>query len=561
MENKDVLYTRLVNEYMEKLFYFCLKKTGDRHTAEDLSQEIALCILSELHRGVKPTHFSAYVWRIARNRYARFAEKKHQEQELLSDADIGDLDLEGEDSPVDDMIHTEKRNSLRRELSFIASDYRELILSYYIEDKSIREIAKLLSIPEGTVKTRLFRARNQLKEGMNMARQFGKRSYKPENLHFTMSGETGRGGEPFSLANDLLSTNILLSAYDKPQSAEEIAIETGVALPYVQERLEKLVKGSLMKKTGDRYATKLYIMSGELQKKKERMTAEKIGTLTEDLISYIDLQTRFHAENGSVWHEGYQSYEDMKWTLLMFAVDELCKCDDDGTLYLQEEDMSCVMSDFSEHFTKRPNNGKWEFLGYESTEPKVKSPDFVGMHGCTSSVPSDYELPDFPRFWQYKFYYHRMMKATPEHLSAAEGRTLVHIAKRLPNPDEHLCEELVRYGYLKPVENGYVPTFYVADKAKIRPFTDAQKAELSAIAKRIKENFSQMNREIASSIKKEAPAHLFDTPRAINFAISVMLESDMRGAVLEEALQAGYIAYHDREGEAKDRMLGAYLSI
>ncbi len=561
METKEEFYNLFVNEYMEKIFYFCLKKTGDRHTAEDLSQEIALCVLSELHKGVWPESFSGYIWRIARNRYARFAENKHQAKEHLHDADIGEFELAGEDSPVLDLIQAEEKNALRRELAFIASDYRDLILSYYIEDKSIKEIANALSMPVGTVKTRLFRARNQLKEGMNMARQFGKRSYKPENMHFTMSGETGMNGEPFSLAGDLLSTNILLSAYDKPQSEEEIAIETGVALPYVQERLEKLAQGTLMQKTGELYATKFYIISEALQKAKACMTAEKIGNLTKDIISYIELQAKFHGENGSVWHERYQSYEDMKWTLLMFAVDDLCENAQDRTLYLKENDLSCVDSGFADHYTTRPNNGKWEFLGYESTEQDVNNPDFVGMHGCTSAVPGDYELPDFPRFWQYKFYYHRIMKATPEHLSAAEGRTLVQIAKGHPNPDEYLCKNLVSYGYLKPRENGYVPTFYVEDRSKIKPFTPTQKTELSAIAEKIKQTLSKLNREIASAIIREAPAQLLDTPRAVNFAISIMTGNDLRGAVLEEALRIGYITYGDKENEAKTRMLGAYLSI
>ncbi len=281
------------------------------------------------------------------------------------------------------------------------------------------------------------------------------------------------------------------------------------------------------------------------------MTAEKIGMLTKDIISYIELQAKFHAENGSAWHEGYQSYEDMKWALLMFAVDDLCRAANDSTRYLKVDDMPCG-------YTTRPNGGKWEFLGYESAEEGVKIPAFVGMNDCTRAVETDYDLPDFG---QYKFFYHRIAHATPDFLSAAEGHTLVQIAKGIPNPDEHLCKALVSYGYLKSVENEYVPTFYVADKSKIKPFTDAQKAELSAIADKIKGTLSEMNREIASTVVKEAPAHLHDTPRAINYAISSVLTGDMRGAVLEEALRMGYIAYHDKEGEAKERMLGAYLSI
>ncbi len=278
MERNDML-TLLASDYMEKLFYFCLKKTGKQEEAEDLSQEIALCVLKELHRGVVPENFQGYVWQIARNRYAHWAEKTQKKRRYIHEADIGELDIAGEATLTEDYIREEDKHTLRRELAFIASEYREIILAYYIEDNSVKTIAEKLSIPEGTVKIRLFRARNRLKEGMNMARTFGKRSYKPENMHFVMSGITGKAGEPFSLTNDLLSKNILLSAYDEPQPAEEIAIETGVALPYVQERLEILTAGTLMKKTGNRYATKFYIVSSDVQKKQTAVTAGKAKDL------------------------------------------------------------------------------------------------------------------------------------------------------------------------------------------------------------------------------------------------------------------------------------------
>ena len=67
---------------------------------------------------------------------------------------------------------------LRRELAFLGRDYREVVVAYYIEDRSVGDIARALGQPEGTVKSRLFRSRNLLKEGMKMAREFGsKREY------------------------------------------------------------------------------------------------------------------------------------------------------------------------------------------------------------------------------------------------------------------------------------------------------------------------------------------------------------------------------------------------
>ena len=67
-------------EYLEKLYYFCLKKTGEPQEAEELSADIAEAVLSELNRGVLPDNFPAWVWRIARNRYSRWAASRHRQR-------------------------------------------------------------------------------------------------------------------------------------------------------------------------------------------------------------------------------------------------------------------------------------------------------------------------------------------------------------------------------------------------------------------------------------------------------------------------------------------------
>ena len=67
MQETNRMCDQLINEftenYMEKLFYFCLKKTGNNVEAEDLTQDIALQIITALNRGAIPTSFSAWVWR------------------------------------------------------------------------------------------------------------------------------------------------------------------------------------------------------------------------------------------------------------------------------------------------------------------------------------------------------------------------------------------------------------------------------------------------------------------------------------------------------------------
>ena len=100
VKNSEKLIADFAENYMEKIFYFCLKKTGSVADAEDLTQDIAFSILLSLDRGTVPVNFPAWVWRIARNRYARWAKIKHKtrEAEICVETD--------ESEPVDE---SEKR--------------------------------------------------------------------------------------------------------------------------------------------------------------------------------------------------------------------------------------------------------------------------------------------------------------------------------------------------------------------------------------------------------------------------------------------------------------------
>ena len=173
MQEANEIRDRLLNEfaenYMEKLFYFCLKKTGSQFEAEDLTQDIALQIVTALNKGTIPTSFSAWVWQIARNRYSVWATEKHNRNELVTGSDISDYEIEDESENIlDEMIHSEQLSLLRRELAFIKSDYRNIVVAYYIENRSLREIASSLSLSTNTAKSRLLRAREILKEGTDM---------------------------------------------------------------------------------------------------------------------------------------------------------------------------------------------------------------------------------------------------------------------------------------------------------------------------------------------------------------------------------------------------------
>ncbi len=345
------MLTVFAAEYPEKLFYFSLKKTGDVREAEDLASEIAECVLAALKRGTAPAKFPAWVWKIAHNRYSRWAEKKHcrSEREAFTGEAFFDDEPAAEETAEADVLHTEELTLMRRELAFASEAYRKILVAYYFEDRSVREIASLLGLPEGTVTTRLHRARKNLKEGMGMSREFGVRSYRPENVSFAASGEQP-SGLPWKAVQRRIPKNILLAADNNPMTVEELAVELGVASPYMEEEADLLVKATLLRKEKDRYVTNFFIEDAECQQKQyealrrssdsRSVVADRIA---DDLIPAV---RKFAAVPENM------SGGELKWWLLFRLLD----------VAIERVYGSAMQLD------ARENGESWGFVGYEITK-------------------------------------------------------------------------------------------------------------------------------------------------------------------------------------------------
>ena len=376
----ETLISEFTKNYMEKLFYFSLKKTGESHEAEDLTSDITLCIITELRKGTVPMNFSAWVWQIARNRYSLWADKKHKRSESVSGADIADFEIEDEqNTPEAGIIRAEELSQLRQALAFISSDYREIVVAYYIEDKKTKDIASTLAIPEGTVKTKLFRARNILKEGMNMAREFGVKSYKPENVYFTASGDMTKG-DPHSAVRRMIPKNILLEASGNPSTIEELAIELGIAVPYMEEEIALLTKRTLLKKLDNgKYITNFFIADKETQltvytamRSLSKARSEMLDTIVSETIS--DVRALDIVKND-------MTDDELKWWLVIHAVDYFSHTKI-GTANIGRPPV-------------RENGEGWGFIGYEDCILPEKL--FMGYdgNGYPDAAHWSYKIPDY----------------------------------------------------------------------------------------------------------------------------------------------------------------------
>ena len=542
----DTLMEQYAADYMEKVFYFCLRKCGDPTEAEDLASEITCEVMAALRKGTVPANYAAWVWRIARNRYSRWAEAKSRRGQLIS----GD-ELPAEPGIVDedDGTDPERLNTLRRELAFIREDYRRVLVAHYIEDRSVQDIADGLGIPRGTVLARLHRARKHMKEGMNMAREFGVRSYKPEEIEFVNNCSSfGAFGQPWRILNHPLYQNIFLEVYDTPETAEELAIALGVALPYMQSELDFLVRETFLSTietaTGVKYQTAFPIISRDAWQACNKRQVELQDELADLLETLVDRYVALCHAHGVKPYRGGQDYETAKWTLLMQALDTI-----------QYEAFGKV--NLHGWWTKRPDGGQWDIIGYQGKTNAMTSdgknviniPEyFVGLHGS-----SDTEVC----FQQYKFYYEYIMDRTPEYLEGHLADLLGDVIRCEAAGEAYaynpaMLEQLAEIGYLCRTEKGYTSAILHFDMVdRTAAFTPAERDELHGLVARVREIILGLSEYAKGILTADLPAHLREDEHIL--ALVSMSTGFKRELILHRALSDGWLT------DTGDPALGAFV--
>ena len=152
----------LVIEEQEPLRRFLLALCkGDAFTADDLAQEALLKAYLSFNKFEGRSKFSTWLFRIAYNCWCNFSRKNGNSEEL---ADISECKNIQDSSSLPDskFLHQD----LYLALDKLSGNEKAVILLFYMEDKSIKEIEQIMDIPSATVRSHLHRGRGRLKEFM-----------------------------------------------------------------------------------------------------------------------------------------------------------------------------------------------------------------------------------------------------------------------------------------------------------------------------------------------------------------------------------------------------------
>ena len=159
----DEAWRQMVDQLGPRIYSVAYHFTLKREDAEELSQEIFLKIFENLHRYDGSYPLLAWVVSLARNlcidRYRR--KKRERSFRFVSDDAVAPMLISGDD-PGAEAIRKERTKMLFWALGEVPEDLAEILVLRDLEGFAYDEIGKALDLPEGTVKSRLFRARAEV---------------------------------------------------------------------------------------------------------------------------------------------------------------------------------------------------------------------------------------------------------------------------------------------------------------------------------------------------------------------------------------------------------------
>ena len=156
----------LVARYEPKLLRYGHKFLSGREDIQDIVQDVFLKAYTNI-RGFDPTRsFSSWIYRIAHNAFVNQLRSQGKAPYLLGDADALIAHPSYEEPAIAEHDVALIREAVQTGLDELPQTYREVLILYYLEELSYKDIADVLQVPVGTVGIRLSRGKELLKRGL-----------------------------------------------------------------------------------------------------------------------------------------------------------------------------------------------------------------------------------------------------------------------------------------------------------------------------------------------------------------------------------------------------------
>lgn len=340
-----------LTEYADYLFKTAMHMVDNIEDAEDLVHEALMAALVAVHQNKPVENPKSWLVAVLHRKYYDMLRRKYRKGTVS-------IDMIGEIPALEDVLEqlerSEDAKNIRRCLAHLTSLYRQVMVRFYMHGESVKQIAKALDIPEGTVKSRLDTGRRHIGKDFTME-NYTKQSYEPETLWITSSGQGCLNGEPFTLVgNDKIAMNLLILAYQKPVTLPELARAIGISTTYIEPIVERLVQGELMKRVLDRVYTDFIIYTEADRTANQELEAELAEAHYKGIWEIV--QTGLNELHEQSFYKSLASSQAVKLDSF-FAVRTIQNATND----IRNE--ACGDAPKFEDYPDRLNGGKWYAMG------------------------------------------------------------------------------------------------------------------------------------------------------------------------------------------------------
>lgn len=346
-----------IHKNLESILGFSMKRTSNRPDAEDLTQDIIIEIYrsyTKLKRYEGVEALEGWIWAIARHTYCRWLNKRNKNNVVYIEGIMNEDFYENtDDSTGNEIVKEEQLNLLRREISMLSKNYRDIVVLYYLNNKTCVEISEVTGLPLSTVKWRLHQAKATIKERMENMKIYTERAYAPGNL---LVRSMGTFTQPYNnlyvydQIKSLLRQNIVLCTYRKPLDIGEISAELAVPAAYIEEELSSLVEEQFISEKGSgKYQTDFIIITGDMKESIYPLIEELGCKMAEYFLKEVNKLEKNIREIGFIGC-------DKPWEELLWSVIPACSI---SCYLLTPEDFTLPI---------KPHGNSWKLIGFEGTK-------------------------------------------------------------------------------------------------------------------------------------------------------------------------------------------------
>ena len=271
-----------VAQMSKSIFQYCLSRTSSYQESEDLSQEILLTLCEGIENLRDEKAFYAFVWRTADNILKGWYRNKDKHNTAEMDDDLPDDSWE---HLAEQTQENEQLTLITRELALLNSNYRRVMVAYYIDGYSVKDISARFSLTQSMVKYLLFQSRNRIKEGITMERNFGELSYRPVEL---IARSWGKFNVFYDMFRSRVKQNIIMACYYEKQTEEQISLQTGVPTAYLENEIAQLLEHELLLEKNGYYLSNIVIVTQKMMNEIYEAHKDPIHETAALIQSFID---------------------------------------------------------------------------------------------------------------------------------------------------------------------------------------------------------------------------------------------------------------------------------